>query len=325
MGSTRDLLSAADLVEAAHGGDRRALARLITRVERGGRPARELAAAAHAALKGSYTLGLTGAPGAGKSTLTDGLIGRVRADDAKVAVVAVDPSSPFTGGAILGDRVRLREQHAVDDGVYVRSLANRGHLGGLARAVPEVVHVLDAAGWSWVVLETVGVGQAEVGIAAQADTTLVVLNPGWGDEVQANKAGLLEVADVLVVNKCDRPGAAEAVKHLKGMLALAPPRPWVPPIVRTSAVSDEGLDELWGAIRDHRAHLEASGELERGRGERRVQEVRQRVIDDIAHIAVEAERAAEGQELMRAVADGAIDTTTAAADLVAAAVRRLRG
>jgi LAO/AO transport system kinase len=325
MGSTRDLLSPADLVGAARGGDRRALAGLISRVERGGAPARELAAVVHKALQGSYTVGLTGAPGAGKSTLTDGLIARVRADDAKVAVVAVDPSSPFTGGAILGDRVRLREQHAVDDRVYVRSLANRGHLGGLARAVPEVVHVLDATGWPWVVLETVGVGQAEVGIAAQADTTLVVLNPGWGDEVQANKAGLLEVADVLVVNKCDRPGAAEAVKHLKGMLALAPPRAWVPPIVRTSAVSEEGLDDLWAAVRAHRAHLEQSGELERGRGERRVKEVRQRVIDDVAHLAAEAERAAEGQELMRAVADGTIDTTTAAADLVAAALRRLRG
>ena len=323
MGSTSDLLSSADLVEAASGGDRRALAGLITRVERGGVAARELAAVAHKALWGSYTIGLTGAPGAGKSTLTDGLVARVRAQGAKVAVVAVDPSSPFTGGAILGDRVRLREQHAVDDGVYVRSLANRGHLGGLARAVPEVVHVLDAAGWEWVVVETVGVGQAEVGIAAQADTTVVVLNPGWGDEVQANKAGLLEVADVLVVNKADRPGAAEAVKHLRGMLALAAPRAWVPPIVRTAAVEDEGLDELWSAISDHRRHLEKTGELERGRGERRVQEVRQRAIDDIALLAVQAERAAEGQELMRAVADGTIDTTTAAAELVAAAVRRL--
>jgi LAO/AO transport system kinase len=320
---SRSASSAPDLVGAAASGDRRALARLITIIERGGQGARELVPAVHAARRGCYRVGLTGAPGAGKSTLTDGLVSEARSADDSIAVVAVDPSSPFTGGAILGDRVRLREAHAVDDRVYVRSLANRGHLGGLARAVPDVVDVLDAAGWQWVIVETVGVGQAEVGIAEQADTTLVVVNPGWGDEVQANKAGLLEVADILVVNKSDRPGAVETVKHLKGMLALAAQRDWVPPIVRTTAVEGAGVDELWATIARHRAYLEGSGELERRRAARRVQVLRHRVQDEITRRAIEAERAAEGQDLVRSVAEGRLDTMTAADELLAAAIRRL--
>src|SRR3954470_11645165 len=232
-----DVAAQPDLVAAAAAGDRRALARLISAVERGGPEARALAPRIHAGLRGSYTVGLTGAPGAGKSTLTDGLVAQARAAGERIAVVAVDPSSPFPGGPILGDRVRLREAHAVDDDVYVRSLSNRGHLGGLARAVPEVARVLDAAGWPWIVIETVGVGQAEVDIAAQADTTIVVVNPGWGDEVQANKAGLLEIADVFVVNKADRPGADATVSDLAGMLELSAHSAWKPPIVRTIATN----------------------------------------------------------------------------------------
>jgi LAO/AO transport system kinase len=316
MGVPPDVTAEPDLVAAAAAGDRRALARLISVVERGGPEARALAPRIQAGLRGSYAVGLTGAPGAGKSTLTDGLVAQARAGGERIAVVAVDPSSPFTGGAILGDRVRLREAHAVDDDVYVRSLANRGHLGGLARAVPEVARVLDGAGWPWIVIETVGVGQAEVGIAAQADTTLVVVNPGWGDEVQANKAGLLEVADVLVVNKADRPGADETVTHLEGMLNLAPPSDWRPPIVRTTAIDGGGVEELWATIARHREHLEASGELAPRRAARRVREMRERVVDEATRLALEAERAAEGQELLRAVADGELDTTTAAGQLL---------
>jgi LAO/AO transport system kinase len=312
------------LIDDALAGNRRALAGLISVVERGGEPARSLAPRLHVTAPHAFTLGLTGAPGAGKSTLTDGLIGRARAGGASIAVVAVDPSSPFTGGAILGDRVRLREEHVADDAVYVRSLANRGHLGGLAQAVPAVVRVLDRTGWDWVIVETVGVGQAEVGIASQADTTLVVVNPGWGDEVQANKAGLLEVADILVVNKAERDGAAEAVRNLRGMLALAPKRDWTPPIVKTSALSGEGVDDLWLAIERHRAHLEASGELDRRRAERRLDELRQRVSHEVERAARLAEQSPELSALLQSVANGDTDPTTAAAKVVAVAARRLR-
>ena len=312
-----------ELVDEAIAGSRRALAGLLTIVERGGDPARDLAPRLHDAAPHAFTVGLTGAPGAGKSTLTDGLIGCARAGDARIAVVAVDPSSPFSGGAILGDRVRLREQHVADDGVFVRSLANRGHLGGLARAVPEAVQVFDRTGWDWVVVETVGVGQAEVEIASQADTTLVVVNPGWGDEVQANKAGLLEVADVLVVNKAENPGAARTVKDLNGMLALAAERAWTPPVVKTSALDGEGLDELWSAIAQHREHLETSGELQRRRAERRVAQMRQRVSDEVERAARLTEDSAEMRGLLKAVADGGTDPATAARQIVTATARRL--
>jgi LAO/AO transport system kinase len=312
------------LLEAAVGGDRRALARLVSIAERGGEASRRLAALAHVRRQGAYTLGLTGAPGAGKSTLTDGLVGEARASGDRIAVVAIDPSSPFTGGAILGDRVRLNEHHIVDEGVYVRSLANRGHLGGLARAVPGAIGVLDATGWDWIVVETVGVGQAEVSIAAQADTTIVVVNPGWGDAVQANKAGLLEIADVLVVNKADRPGSEDVVRDLEGMLALGAPRGWNPPIVTAAAIDGEGVDRVWGAVAAHRRHLQHTGDLERRRGARRVTQLRDQVLSELTGLAIEAERAAEGQELLAAVRDGAIDPGTAATDLLADALRRFR-
>ena len=193
----------------------------------------------------------------------------MRADDVRVAVLAVDPSSPFTGGAILGDRVRMGE-HALDEGVFIRSMATRGHLGGLSLAAPEAVRVLDAVGTPWVLLETVGVGQVEVEVAGEADTTVVVVNPGWGDAVQANKAGLMEIADLFVVNKADRPGVAETVRDLEGMLALraADGAGWRPPVLSTVATTGRGLDEVWGALRDHRRWLETSGELSRRRESR---------------------------------------------------------
>jgi LAO/AO transport system kinase len=179
-----------------------------------------------------------------------------------VAVLAIDPSSPFSGGAILGDRVRMQD-HDLDEGVFIRSMATRGHLGGLALAVPEAVRVLDAAGYPWVLVETVGVGQVEVEVAGAADTTVVVVNPGWGDAVQAAKAGLLEIADVFVVNKSDRPGAAEAERDLAGILGMAGGRDpaWTPPIVRTVATTGDGIVDLQAAIAGHRAHLESSGGL----------------------------------------------------------------
>ncbi|HXY91448.1 MAG TPA: methylmalonyl Co-A mutase-associated GTPase MeaB, partial [Acidimicrobiia bacterium] len=194
----------ASLADAASSGDRAALAKLLTVVETGGEPAREaLAALAVRAGDHAAIVGVTGAPGAGKSTLTDRLVAQLRAGGERVAVLAVDPTSPFSGGAILGDRVRMQD-HDTDEGVFVRSMASRGELGGLSRAAPHAVRVLDAAGFAWVIVETVGVGQVEVAIAGTADTTVVVVTPGWGDAIQASKAGLLEIGDVFVVNKADR-------------------------------------------------------------------------------------------------------------------------
>ena len=206
------------LVDGALAGDRGAIARLITLVESGGDPATAALARLYPHTGHTYTVGVTGAPGAGKSTLVDRLVTVIRADGTEVGVLAVDPTSPFTGGAILGDRVRMQD-HATDEGVFIRSMATRGHLGGLA--TPQAVRVLDAAGKPWVIVETVGVGQVEVEIAAAADTTVVVVNPGWGDGVQAAKAGLLEIADVFVVNKADRPGTESAMHDLAQMLELS--------------------------------------------------------------------------------------------------------
>jgi LAO/AO transport system kinase len=268
------------LVERARDGDRRAVAQLLTRVEQGGHRARAVVAALHQHSGQAWSIGITGAPGSGKSTLTDRLVARIRREDAAVAVLAVDPSSPFTGGAILGDRVRMQE-HATDSGVFIRSMATRGHLGGLAVATPQAARVLDAIGTPWIIIETVGVGQVEVEIAGYADTTVVVLNPGWGDAVQAAKAGLLEVADLFAVNKADRPGAADTVRDLEGMLELAGERSWRPPVVCTTATTGEGVDALWDAITAHRQHLEGSGEAETRRRERLRAEVRTIVAEQL--------------------------------------------
>ena len=227
---------------------------------RAAQPAREAVALLHPHTGRAWSVGITGAPGAGKSTLTDKLVGVLRADDLEVGVLAIDPTSPFSGGAILGDRVRMQE-HATDPGVFIRSMATRGHLGGLAVATPQAARVLDAAGKPWIVVETVGVGQVEVEIAGQADTTVVVVNPGWGDAVQAAKAGLLEIADMFVVNKADRAGVDETVRDLEGMLEMAGERDWRVPIVRTVATTGDGVDDLWRVIREHRAFLERTGRV----------------------------------------------------------------
>jgi LAO/AO transport system kinase len=195
-----------------------------------------------------------------------------------VAVLAIDPSSPFSGGAILGDRVRMQD-HALDEGVFIRSMASRGHLGGLALAAPQAVRVMDAVGYPWILLETVGVGQVEVEVAGAADTTVVVVNPGWGDAVQANKAGLLEIGDVFVVNKADRDGAKQTARDLEGMLDLSTLGDWRPPVVPTVATTGEGIDDLLAAIRRHREAQEADGSLERRR--------RARVGDEVRRIVAE--------------------------------------
>jgi len=250
-------------------GDRRALARVLTLVE-DGRPEvqREVIARLHPRAGRARLIGITGAPGVGKSSVTNALVTVLRARGRRVAVLAVDPSSPLTGGALLGDRIRMQSHHG-DDGVFVRSMAARGHLGGLAAALPAAALVLDAAGFDDIIVETVGVGQSEVDIAALADTTLVVLAPGLGDSVQAAKAGILEVADVLVVNKADQSGAGRLESELRGMLELGhvveivAGAGWTPPVLRTIAVRGEGVDELLAAVEEHGRVIVADGSNER--------------------------------------------------------------
>ena len=264
---------------------------------------------------GAYTVGMTGAPGSGKSTLTDKLIGLVRGSGEEVGVLAIDPSSPFSGGAILGDRIRMQD-HATDEGVFIRSMATHGHLGGLSLATPQAVRILDAAGKPWIIIETVGVGQVEVEVAGAADTTVVVVNPRWGDGVQANKAGLLEIADVLVVNKADRDGAADTVRDLEMMLELAGDRDWRPPIVQTVATDSRGVEDLWRAVLDHRAYLEADGRLERRRDERLREELRAIVHERLRAGADERCRGERFDRLVAQVAARKLDPYAAADELL---------
>ena len=316
--------SADDLVAAAADGDRAALARVLSLVERGGDGARSVGKALHGRRGDAYTVGVTGAPGAGKSTLTSALVDVIRTEGERVAVLAIDPSSPFSGGAILGDRVRMGD-HALDDGVFIRSMATRGHLGGLAVAAPEAVRVLTAAGYPFVILETVGVGQVEVEVVGQADTTLVIVNPGWGDAVQANKAGLMEIADVFVVNKADRPGAQETARDLERMLDIALPDSraavpgdgaWRPPVVCATATSGTGVADLRQAIADHRAHLVETGELAQRRHRRAAEEVTRLVAAELLHRARSMTTSPRAEELADSVASGDLDPWSAADELL---------
>ncbi|MDE3724809.1 methylmalonyl Co-A mutase-associated GTPase MeaB [Nocardiopsis sp. N85] len=303
------------LVEKLLRGDRRALARAITLVENGSPELREIMAGLAPHTGRARTVGFTGSPGVGKSTTTNAVVRAARARDLSVAVLAVDPSSPFTGGALLGDRVRMQE-HATDPGVYIRSMANRGHLGGLSWATPHALRVLDAAGFDVILVETVGVGQAEVEIAGQADTTVVLCAPGMGDSVQAAKAGVLEVADVFAVNKADRDGARSTLRELRQMVAMKDRADdeWKPPIVMTVAVRDEGVDELWDCLDGHFAHLGDTGELAERRRRRAREEVQAIVLDLLrSRIAVGDDGALESAA--REVAEGIRDPY-AAADLV---------
>lgn len=318
----------ADLVEAARGGpdhpgSTRAVARLITLVEEapaaGGEALRQVMAALAPYAGHAHVVGITGAPGVGKSTTTSALVTQLRASGRRVGVLAVDPSSPFSGGALLGDRIRM-SHHATDAGVFIRSMASRGHLGGLAWTTPQALRVLDAAGFDVVVIETVGVGQSEVEIAALADTTLVLLAPGMGDGIQAAKAGILEIGDLYVVNKADRDGADAVRRDLRGMLALADRREdaWRPPILKTVAQDGRGLPEVVEALDDHRSWLASTGELERRRTRRAREE-----IEAIALDALRARWGAVGAEgelerLAAAVAAGESDPYTAADRLLGA-------
>ncbi|MFE7492419.1 methylmalonyl Co-A mutase-associated GTPase MeaB, partial [Kitasatospora sp. NPDC057541] len=276
------------LVEQARQGRPRAVARLISLVENAAPELREVMAALAPYTGHAYTVGLTGSPGVGKSTSTSALVSAYRRLGKRVGVLAVDPSSPFSGGALLGDRVRMQD-HATDPEVFIRSMATRGHLGGLSWAAPQALRVLDAAGCDVILVETVGVGQSEVEIAAQADTTVVLLAPGMGDGIQAAKAGILEIGDVFVVNKADRDGADATARELNHMLGLGEARDagdWRPPIVKTVAARGEGVDEVVEALEKHRAWLDEHGELAARR--------RRRAADEIEAIALAALRARIG-------------------------------
>ncbi|MFD0560447.1 LAO/AO transport system kinase [Stackebrandtia endophytica] len=301
----------AELAERAVGGDQRAIGRMISLVENGGSQVRQVAAVLPAPDRPARVIGLTGSPGVGKSTTTTALVSGYRKEGQRVAVLAVDPSSPFTGGAILGDRVRMQE-HATDPDVFIRSMSSRGHLGGLAAATPQVVRVLESCGFDVILIETVGVGQAEVEIAGLADTTLVLLAPGMGDGIQAVKAGILEVADVFVINKSDRDGADATYRDIRSMMALITrdPNEWRQPIVKTIAHRGEGIADVIAAVDKHRDWLAEHGELERRRRDRAKAEVTAIVL------GVLAKRFAVTEDIAARVAEGEIDPYGAAEDVL---------
>jgi LAO/AO transport system kinase len=309
----------AELVERARDGDPRALARLISLVEDESPLLREVMAALAPYAGRAHIVGITGSPGVGKSTTTSALVSSYRAAGKRVGVLAVDPSSPFSGGALLGDRVRMQD-HATDSGVFIRSMASRGHLGGLAWSTPQALRVLDAAGFDVVLVETVGVGQSEVEIAGMADTTLVLLAPGMGDGIQAAKAGILEVGDIYVVNKADRDGVQNVTRDLRAMLALADRAPdaWVPPILKTVASRNEGVAEVIAKIDERLAWMQGNGVL--------VDRRRSRARDEVEAIAMTALRSrfahlhgdARLDVLAAKVADGDTDPYAAADELIAA-------
>ncbi|MFI5735719.1 methylmalonyl Co-A mutase-associated GTPase MeaB [Kribbella sp. NPDC051587] len=309
----------AELVERAREGDSRAVARLISLVEDESPLLREVMAALSPYAGHAHIVGITGSPGVGKSTSTSALVTAYRGTGKRVAVLAVDPSSPFSGGALLGDRVRMQD-HALDKGVYIRSMASRGHLGGLSWSTPQALRVLDAAGFDVVFVETVGVGQSEVEIAGMADTTIVLLAPGMGDGIQAAKAGILEVGDLYVVNKADRDGVQNVTRDLRHMLALAERAEgaWVPPILKTVASRNEGVDEVVTAIEDRLTWMRGNGVLDDRR--------RSRARDEIEAIAMTALRTrfahlhgdARLDVLAAKVAEGNTDPYSAADELIAA-------
>lgn len=311
------------LVAQAREGRPRAVARLISLVEGASPQLREVMAALAPLAGHAYVVGLTGSPGVGKSTSTSALVSAYRRAGKRVGVLAVDPSSPFSGGALLGDRVRMSE-HASDPGVYIRSMATRGHLGGLAWSAPQAIRVLDAAGCDVILVETVGVGQSEVEIASQADTSVVLLAPGMGDGIQAAKAGILEIGDVYVVNKADRDGADATARELNHMLGLGEaraPGDWRPPIVKTVAARGEGIDEVVEALEKHRAWMEERGVLAERRAARAAREVetiavtalRERIayLHGDARLSALAERIVAGELDPYAAADELIGSLTA--------------
>jgi LAO/AO transport system kinase len=314
---SRRNLSPNELFDAACAGDRAALARVLSLLERGDAVAREVGRLAYKKSGNGYTVGITGAPGAGKSTLSSSLIKHLRQQQLEIAVLAIDPSSPFTGGAILGDRVRMQD-HATDPGVFIRSMATRGHLGGLSLSTPEAIRMLDAVGRAWILVETVGVGQVEVEIAGKADTTVVVLNPGWGDSVQANKAGLMEIADIFVINKADRKGVEETRRDIEQMLELSdlPHEAWRPPIIATVGNTGEGVPALWDAVLEHRRAIETTGELKSRRDFRLREELREIVARRLEQRAREICTGEVWDGLQTQVLDKTLDPWSAADEML---------
>ncbi|MEZ0284271.1 MAG: methylmalonyl Co-A mutase-associated GTPase MeaB [Thermoleophilia bacterium] len=304
------------LIAGVRAGDRRAIGRAISLAERLGPEGRELVASLHPDTGRAWRVGITGPPGAGKSTLISGLAGLLRRAGRSVAVVSVDPTSPFTRGAVLGDRIRLAD-HFLDPGVFIRSMASRGHQGGLAEATADAVLVLDAAGFDVVLVETVGSGQNEVEVQSLAETVVLALMPGSGDGVQAIKAGLMEIPDVLAVSKADRPGADVLVSELANALTLVPAGPWEPPIVRVAALDGTGLDELWEAVERHRAFLAGEGRLEARRRDGLARQLRALAADRLAR---RVEAAADP-----AFVDGLIDDVLARRVDPSGAVDRVLG
>jgi len=305
------------MIDRMLGGDRLALARLITQVENRTAALPAIMQAVYPRAHGAYVVGITGPPGAGKSTVVDRLTVLLRAEGATVGVVAVDPSSPFTGGAVLGDRIRM-QAHALDPGVFIRSMATRGSHGGLARATGDTITLLAAAGYAWVLVETVGVGQTELDIMKLADTTVVVLVPESGDAIQTMKAGLMEAADVFLVNKADRSGAPALMAELTfaahlSLTSAASPKniEWEIPVLSAEAQRGVGIAELLADVRRHRAALEAAGALAARRRARRREELKTLLLDEVRQ---KVERALAGGELARtvdAVVEGALDPYSA--------------
>lgn len=304
------------LLEQARAGSEAALGRLLSQVERGGETARQISQLCHPLTGSAYTLGITGAPGSGKSTLTSSLASVLRRKEQRLAIVAIDPSSPNSGGAILGDRVRMTD-HAEDAGVFIRSMATRGNLGGLSAATAAAIRVLDAAGFQWILIETVGVGQVELDISGAADSTLVVVNPGWGDEVQAAKAGLLEIADVFAINKADREGANQTERELRQMLALqGSDCAWKAPVVPTIATRHKGVEDLFASVESHRCWLESNDELDRRRQSRQWTEVEHLAISRIVSEARAMISPGNHPDLVRAVVEKSVDPVSAAEALI---------
>ncbi len=308
-------MTSGELADGVRAAAPRALARALTVVESGGPAARELLAALGGAVGPSHVVGITGPPGAGKSTLVERLGLELVARHGRLAVLAVDPSSPFSGGAILGDRVRMGRL-AATPGCFVRSMATRGALGGLTAAAADAVDVFAAADFPLVVVETVGVGQDEVDVMHLADTVVLTLPPGFGDDIQAAKAGVMEIAHVFAVTKADLPGAERVAAQIRAALELAPPGSWHPRVVRVSATEGQGIDELADALAEHREHLGAGGRREEARtarAERRLE----RAVEDLAWRRLKAENAGAVDGAVVGVRDGALDPYTAAEDLLA--------
>jgi len=319
-----------DLVTRMLGGDRLALARLITRVENRAPDVAEIMRAVHPRTGRAYVLGVTGPPGAGKSTLVDRLAARLRAGNLSVGIIAVDPSSPFTGGAVLGDRIRM-QSHTLDPGVFIRSMATRGSVGGLARATADVIKLMDAFGFPWIIIETVGVGQTELDIVRQADTTVVALVPESGDSVQAMKAGLMEVADIFVVNKADREGAHALMAEIRFNVHLHATSAdqqlggahWEAPVLATEAARDVGIDELMTEINRHKNTLGAGAALDERRRARRRAELRSLLVEELAgQVMARVDADAELARTLDAVLTGALDPYSAVARIVSTTIAR---